>query len=255
MKNSRSLSVVLSWTVFSCIVLAPPVSAQAETQTRATQAALTPDEILKMLKAGNERFVSGKMLQRDLHAQVKQTASGQYPMAAIMGCLDSRVPPELVFDMGIGDLFVGRVAGNYVDTDMLGSFEFATKVAGAKVILVLGHTECGAVKGACDGVQIGNLTHTLSNLAPALYAVRDVEGPRNAGNKKFVDAVTRANVELNVQALVDRSAVLRDLVKAGKLKIVGGIYDVKSGRVTFLDQPVSVKRVEAEDRHKTRAPS
>jgi carbonic anhydrase len=156
-------------------------------------------------------------------------------MAAVMGCLDSRVPPEIVFDMGIGDLFVGRVAGNYVDTDMLGSLEFATRVAGAKVILVLGHTDCGAIKGACDGVKIGNLTHTLSNLTPALYAVRNVDGPRNAGNKKFVDAVAQANVELNVQALVDRSFVLRELVEAGRLKIVGGIYDLQSGRVSFLE--------------------
>lgn len=175
------------------------------------------------------------MLERDLRSQVRETASGQYPMAAILGCLDSRVPPELVFDMGIGDLFVGRVAGNYADTDMLGSLEFATKVAGAKVILVLGHTDCGAVKGACDGVKIGNLTHTLSNLTPALYAARDVAGPRTSKNQEFVDTVTRANVNLNVQALVDRSAVLRDLVAEGQLKVVGGIYDLNTGRVTWLE--------------------
>ena len=217
------------------VALATLAYAQATTQTRATQAALTPEQVLDALKAGNERFASGRMLERDLPAQVQQTSSGQYPMAAIMGCLDSRVPPEFVFDMGIGDLFVGRVAGNYVDTDMLGSFEFATKVAGAKVILVLGHTECGAVKGACDGVKLGNLTHTLSNLAPALYAVRDVDGSRNASNKAFVDAVTRANVELNVKALIDRSAVLRELVEDEQLKVVGGIYDLKTGRVAFLD--------------------
>ncbi len=219
----------------ACGGLAQPASVGATTQSQATQAALTPDEVIEALKAGNERFVSGRMLERDLRSQVRQTAAGQYPMAAVMGCLDSRVPPEIVFDMGIGDLFVGRVAGNYVDTDMLGSFEFATRVAGAKVILVLGHTSCGAVKGACDGVKIGNLTHTLSNLAPALYAVRDVNGPRNAGNKAFVEAVTRANVDLNVQALVDRSAVLRELVEAGRLKIVGGIYDLQTGRVNFLE--------------------
>ncbi len=209
--------------------------AQAVTQTRETQAAMTPSQVLAALKAGNERFVAGTALERDLLAQVRQTANGQYPIAAVLGCLDSRVPPELVFDMGIGDLFVGRVAGNYVDTDMLGSLEFATKVAGAKVILVLGHTDCGAVKGACDGVKLGNLTHTLSNLAPAMYAVKDVSGPRNASNKAFVDAVVHANVKLNVQALLDRSAVLRELVESGDLLIVGGVYDLKTGQVTFLD--------------------
>jgi carbonic anhydrase len=234
-KTRRFIPGAVAITLVGGATLATVALAQTKTQTRASQAALSPDDVLAALKAGNERFVSGQMLERDLRAQVKQTASGQYPIAAIMSCLDSRVPPEMVFDMGIGDMFVGRVAGNYVDTDMLGSFEFATKVAGAKVILVLGHTDCGAVKGACDGVKIGNLTHTLSNLAPALYAVRDVDGPRNASNKQFVDAVTRANVELNVQALVDRSTVLSELVDAGELKVVGGIYDLKTGRVTFLD--------------------
>lgn len=208
---------------------------QAMTQTRESQSALTPDEILDALKAGNVRFVSGQALERDLRSQARQTSEGQYPMAAVVGCLDSRVPPELVFDMGIGDLFVGRIAGNYVDTDMLGSLEFATKVAGAKAIVVLGHTDCGAVKGACDGVQLGNLTHTLSNLAPALYAVDDVSGPRNSGNADFVDAVIHANVKLNVQALTDRSHVLRELVEQDKLKIVGAVYDLKSGTVRFME--------------------
>ncbi len=211
------------------------VVAQTVTQTRQTQAAATPDEIITALKEGNERFVQGQMLNRDLRAQVQQTATGQYPLASIVGCIDSRVPPELVFDMGIGDLFVARVAGNYIETDILGSLEFATKVAGSKVIVVLGHTQCGAVKGACDGVELGNLTHTLSNLMPAVYAVDDVDGPRSSQNKAFVDRVVRKNVELNVANLTERSAVLRELVEQGKLKIVGAVYDLKSGRVTFLD--------------------
>jgi carbonic anhydrase len=234
-KRSPAIRVAAIVTSMGCLALAALAYAQATTQTRATQSALTPDQVLDALKAGNERFGSGQMLERDLRSQVRETASGQYPMAAILGCLDSRVPPELVFDMGIGDLFVGRVAGNYADTDMLGSLEFATKVAGAKVILVLGHTDCGAVKGACDGVKLGNLTHTLSNLTPALYAAGDVAGPRTSKNHDFVDAVTRANVNLNVRALVDRSAVLRDLVADGQLKVVGGIYDLKDGRVTFFE--------------------
>ncbi len=191
-KHRRALPAVVAVASLGCMTLAPLAYAQATTQTRATQSALTPDQILEVLKAGNERFVSGQMLERDLRSQIRETANGQYPMAAVLDCLDSRVPPELVFDMGIGDLFVGRVAGNYADTDMLGSLEFATKVAGAKVVLVLGHTDCGAVKGACDGVKLGNLTHTLSNLTPALYAAGGVTGPRTSKNHEFVDAVTRA---------------------------------------------------------------
>lgn len=234
-KRNRTMPIVLATFGVGLLSIATIAYAQTVTQTRASQAALTPDRVLVELKAGNERFVSGEMHDRDLRAQVKQTASGQYPMAAIVGCLDSRVPPEMVFDMGIGDLFVGRIAGNYVDTDMLGSLEFATRVAGAKVILVLGHTDCGAVKGACDGVQLGNLTHTLANLAPALYAARDVAGPHNAKNKEFVSAVTRANVELNVKTLLSRSTVLQELVDDGNLKVVGGVYDLATGRVTFFD--------------------
>jgi carbonic anhydrase len=211
------------------------VLAQAVTQTKQTQAAMTPDQVLQALKEGNQRFVSGNMVNRDLGDQVRQTSKGQYPIAAIVGCIDSRVPPEMVFDMGIGDMFAARVAGNYVETDILGSLEFATKVAGAKVVLVLGHTECGAVKGACDNVELGNLTHTLSNIMPAVYAVGDIAGPRNSKNKDFVNKVARKNVEMNVDNLVQRSDVIRELVEAGDVKVVGAIYDVHTGKVTFFD--------------------
>ncbi len=201
--------------------------------SKEAQGDTTPDQALALLKEGNERFVSGKMLKRDLMAQVRATAWGQYPFAAVLGCIDSRVPPEFVFDQGIGDIFSARVAGNFADTDIIGSLEFATRIAGAKLIVVLGHTECGAIKGACDNAQLGNLTQTLSNILPAVYAVRDVQGERNSKNNAFVQQVTEANVRLNVQALTDRSTVMQGLVKQGQLKVVGAMYDVSTGRVTF----------------------
>lgn len=217
------------------LALATIAYASSQTMTKQSLNSLSPDDVLKMLKEGNQRFVSGNMLQRDLKAQVKATAHGQYPMATILSCIDSRVPVEMVFDMGIGDVFVGRVAGNYIETDILGSFEYATKVAGSKLIVVLGHTSCGAVKGACDGVKMGNLTETLSNLEPAMTAVKNVRGERNSKNKPYVNAVVEMNVKLTIQAILDRSDIIRDLVEAGNLKIVGGVYDLKTGKVNFLD--------------------
>lgn len=199
------------------------------------QAALTPDEALQLLKDGNARFVAGESIERDLIEQQKETASGQYPFAVVLSCLDSRSAPEVVFDQGVGDLFVGRVAGNVVDTNLLGSFEFATAAAGSKLIVVMGHTECGAVKGACDGVELGNLTRTLANIRPAVEAVSGIPGERNSKNRAFVDAVAHENVRQTVQNIVDRSEVLRELVEAGKLKVVGAMYDVATGEVTFLD--------------------
>jgi carbonic anhydrase len=206
----------------------------AVTQTAATQAPLTPQAALQMLIDGNERFVARQPLARDYMQQVSQTASGQYPAAVVLGCIDSRVPPEIVFDQGIGDIFSPRIAGNFVNTDILGSMEFATAAAGAKVIVVLGHTECGAVKGACDHVQLGNLTQTLSNISPAVYAVQNIEGPRTSANKAFVDAVTHTNVELTVQNILDRSPIIKGLVDAGSLTVVGAVHDIATGRVTFL---------------------
>lgn len=208
-------------------------SANQPVMSRQAQMTITPDDALQELVQGNERFVSSKMLQRDLMAQVRATATGQYPFAAVVGCIDSRVPPELVFDQGIGDIFSGRIAGNFVNTDMIGSLEFATKLAGSKLIVVLGHTECGAIRGAVDNVQLGNLTHTLSNLLPAVYSVVELEGERNSKNKAFVQKVAEVNVRLNVEALSTRSGVLRDLVEQGKLKIVGAMHDIGTGRVTF----------------------
>ena len=165
---------------------------------------------------------------------MKATADGQYPFAVVLGCIDSRVPPEVIFDQGIGDIFSPRIAGNFANTDIIGSIEFATQLAGAKLIVVLGHTECGAVKGACDGAVMGNLTATLSNLAPAVYAVKDAGPDRTSKNAKFVQMVADANVKLTVEALSQRSSVLSQRVAKGELKIVGAMQSVATGKVQFL---------------------
>ena len=210
-----------------------PAWAEVPAMTKRAQRDITPARALEALEEGNKRFVQGSPLQRDLRDQVRATASGQYPFATVLGCIDSRVPPELVFDQGIGDIFSPRIAGNFTNTDITGSLEFTTKLAGAKLIVVLGHTRCGAVMGACDGAQLGNLTHTLSNLAPAVYAVTDVKGDRSSKNAAFVQEVARQNVRLTVAALTTRSAVLSGLVEAGQLGIVGAMHDVGTGRVSF----------------------
>lgn len=229
----RPVAALLLW---AFLLVVPATAQHSVTQTQATQAALTPAEALQMLKDGNERFVNGTMLTRDLMAQVKQTASGQYPFAVVLGCIDSRVPPELVFDQGIGDLFAPRIAGNFVNADILGSMEFATAVAGSKVVVVLGHSSCGAVKGACDHVELGNLTHTLSNIMPAVYAVsNDMEGPYTSSNADFVEAVAHMNVQMTVQNILERSPVMAGLVEEGELVVVGAMHDVGTGQVTFMD--------------------
>lgn len=203
--------------------------------TAETQAALSPLDVLQALRDGNERFLAGQPVERDFLSQVRQTAAGQYPMAAILGCIDSRVPHEIIFDKGVGDVFSARVAGNFVNTDILGSLEFATAIAGSKLIVVLGHTECGAVKGACDHVELGNLTSTLANLAPAVYAVGDIDGARASSNKEYVQAVAHQNVRMTASNIVDRSPVMRNLVASGDLIVIGAMHDVSTGVVTFYE--------------------
>ena len=227
-----TLAAALTASVAPGIVLAETAGAAL---TREAQAAITPAKALEMLKQGNERFVSGKSIERDYLAQVKQTSGGQFPFAAVVSCLDSRIPPAIVFDRGIGDLFVARVAGNFVNDDILGSLEFATKLAGAKLILVMGHTECGAVKGACDAAQLGLLTATLANINPAVKAVQGNYTPRNSQNDEFVQAVTEMNVLHTMQTLRDRSVVLREMIDKGEIGLVGAMYDVSSGRVIFYE--------------------
>jgi carbonic anhydrase len=187
-----------------------------------------------MLKDGNARFVQGEMLKRNLMQQVKATGGGQFPFAAIVGCIDSRVPNELIFDQGVGDIFSARIAGNFVNDDILGSLEFACAAAGAKLILVLGHTECGAVKGACDDVILGNLTQTLANIKPAVAAVSGYESDRSSKNAKFVQAVADKNVGLTVERIRKRSPILQGMVDKGQIGLAGAMYDVHNGKVTFM---------------------
>ena len=202
--------------------------------TRDVQANITPAKALTMLKEGNARFVSGNATDYDYIAQVKQTANGQFPFASVLSCLDSRIPPEIIFDRGIGDLFVARVAGNFTNDDILGSFEFASKLAGSKLIVVMGHTECGAVKGACDAAQIGLLSTTLASINPAVTAVEGYN-PRNSTNPEFVQAVSVMNVRLTMKTLRDRSVVLRQMIDSGEIALVGAMYDISTGKVTFFE--------------------
>ncbi len=206
----------------------------AETQSKESQAATTPEKALQMLKDGNARFVHGKMLERDYMQQVKATGDGQFPFAAIVGCIDSRASNELIFDQGIGDIFSARVAGNFINDDMLGSLEFACAAAGAKLIAVVGHTECGAIKGACDDVVLGNLTQTLANIKPAVAAVPGYDSDRSSGNTAFVQAVADKNVELTVERIRERSPILRGMIDKGDLGLAGAMYDVHTGQVTFV---------------------
>ena len=203
------------------------------TQTQETQAEMTPAEALSKLKEGNARFVANRQVGRDLMEQVRITGKGQYPFAIVLGCVDSRVSPELVFDQGIGDIFSARVAGNFVNSDILGSMEFACKVAGSKVIVVLGHTKCGAIMGACDNVQLGNLTGMLSNLMPAVEAVPAPAEGRSSQNAEFVQQVADKNVELTIEAIKRQSPVLNEMLENGEIAIVGAMYDVETGTVSF----------------------
>lgn len=204
--------------------------------TPETQAAINPAKALELLKEGNQRFVAQQQHQRDLALQVEQTSTGQYPFATVLSCIDSRVPAELVFDQGIGDIFSVRIAGNFVNTDILGSMEFACKLAGTKLILVLGHTACGAVKGACDHAELGNLTDMLANIAPAVNAISEpVEADlRTSANNEFVNAVGTKNVELTIERIRKESPVLAEMESAGEIAIVGGMYDLATGQVNFL---------------------
>lgn len=200
----------------------------------ARQSAQTPDAALQRLMDGNARLLAGKTINCDLLAQIEATAGGQAPFAAIVGCIDSRVPPELVFDQRLGSVFAARIAGNFVNTDIIGSLEFATAASGAKLILVLGHSECGAIKGAIDNVQLGNLTATLSNIWPAVEATTGVPSERNSKNKAFVQAVAETNARLAARMLLDRSPTMSGLVDAGSLKVVAAMHDIGTGRVSLL---------------------
>jgi carbonic anhydrase len=207
--------------------------AYAAALTKAQRDKLTPDEIIAMMKRGNERFRSGKKSTQDFLAQQRASAKGQYPAAVILSCIDSRASAETIMDLAIGDVFNARVAGNVANDDILGSMEFACAAAGAKVVLVMGHTACGAIKGAIDDVQLGNLTGLLARIQPAVKATA-YQGDRSAKNNAFVDAVARRNVELTMENIRKGSSVLSDLKAKGMINIVGAMYDIASAKVDFF---------------------
>ncbi len=224
MRGSRIVRIVaLSGAAVAAVAI-------AQVQTKESQAAMTPAAALARLKEGNARFVSGQLKPRDLNAKVIATASGQYPFAAVLSCMDSRAPAEIVLDQGIGDMFSLRSAGDVVDTDVLGGLEYATKVVGVKLVVVLGHTECGAVKGAIDGVKLGNLTALLAKIQSA---VRD-SGPGTSKDKDYVKKVTEQNVRDSIHEIRERSSILRGLIDSGQVGIAGALYDVSTGTVTFM---------------------
>lgn len=205
--------------------------------TKEKQAAITPTDAIEMLRDGNRRFVKNQQADRDLLEQVADTSTGQYPFATILSCIDSRVSAELIFDQGVGDIFSARVAGNIVNEDVLGSMEFACKLAGTKLVLVLGHTSCGAVKGAVDDAKMGNLTALLSKIRPAVEAVDEPGEPqeRTSKNLEFVDSVARTNVAMTIGNIRHNSPVLKEMEDTGDIKIIGGMYDINSGEVHFFD--------------------
>jgi len=202
--------------------------------TAEEQQALTPDMVIQSLKEGNERYVNNDLTARDHSAMVRKASQGQFPKAVILSCLDSRIPVEDVFDKGIGDLFVGRIAGNFVNEDLLGSMEFGCKVSGAKLILVLGHESCGAIKAAIDDVKLGNITAMLAKIKPALVKSQDFTGEKTSKNDAFVEYVAKNNVINTIETIRSKSPILKEMEDKGEIKIVGAYYNLKTGEVIFL---------------------
>lgn len=206
------------------------------THTAETQKSTTPARALEILREGNARFVNNLKVSRDLLQQVNDTRDGQWPIAAILSCIDSRTSAELIFDQGLGDIFSIRVAGTVVNTDVIGSLEFACRLAGSRLIVVLGHSRCGAIKGACDHVELGNLTELLSKIQPAVYEEEQTApADRHSGNRVFVENVASLNVRRSVRTIINRSIILEDLISAGEVAIIGGMHDLETGVVTFFD--------------------
>jgi len=203
--------------------------------TKETQAGMTLQSSVDALLEGNQRFLNKSPLNRDLVQQVQDTQSGQYPFATVLSCIDSRIPTEIIFDQGVGDIFNARIAGNFINEDILGSLEFACKLAGSKVIMVLGHTSCGAVKGACDDAKLGNLTQMLDKIKPAVDLVTTEPGEeRNSKNISFVNRVSSKNVELAIKDIKEKSPVLKEMSDNGEIKIIGAMYHVTTGKVELM---------------------
>lgn len=213
------------------------------THSQESQANVTPEIALQYLKEGNSRFVKNLSANRNLLQQVNETSDGQYPFATILSCIDSRTSSELIFDQGLGDIFSIRIAGSVLNEDILGSMEFACHVAGSKLLVVLGHTQCGAIKGACDSVQMGNLTTLLNKIQPSVYFERSVESNRNSKNAEFVDKVARIQIKRTVENIVERSVVLRAMIEASEVGLIGAMYSIESGVVEFIDETFMLGRI------------
>jgi carbonic anhydrase len=211
-----------------------------KTLNKEMQDAITPTMAIEILKEGNKRFLNNLKVNRNLLQQANETSDGQHPFAAILSCIDSRTSAELIFDQGLGDVFSIRIAGNIINEDILGSMEFACKVAGSKIIVVLGHTKCGAIKGACDHVEMGNLTALLSKIQPAVYDEKSETENRSSSNGEFVEKVATINVKRTVQAIMERSPILKEMIENGEIGIVGGTHDITTGLVTFYDDTMIV---------------
>jgi carbonic anhydrase len=205
------------------------------THTKETQDILSPELALDILKEGNARFVNNINAHRDLLQQVNETSTGQFPFATILSCIDSRTSAELIFDQGLGDIFSIRIAGNILNEDILGSMEFACKIAGSKLVVVLGHTKCGAIEGACNNIVMGNITALLSKVKPAIEKEKETVVNRNGYNKAFVHNVTVNNIFVTAQKIKEQSSILKELEEQGHIKIIGGLYDLDTGHVTFYE--------------------
>ncbi len=211
-----------------------------KTLTKEMQAAITPSMALNLLNEGNKRFVNNLKINRNLLQQANETSDGQHPFAVILSCIDSRTSAELIFDQGLGDIFSVRIAGNIINEDILGSMEFACKVAGSKIIVVLGHTKCGAVKGACDHIEMGNLTALLSKIRPAVDDETLTKENRNSNNSVFVENVSTINVKRTVKSIMQRSTILKEMIESGQIGIVGGTHDISTGEVTFYPDTMNL---------------
>ena len=209
------------------------------------QAAITPSMALELLKEGNKRFINNLKINRNLLQQANETSDGQHPFAVILSCIDSRTSAELIFDQGLGDIFSVRIAGNIVNEDILGSMEFGCKVAGAKIIVVLGHSKCGAIMGACDHVEMGNLTGLLAKIQPAVNAETTTAEHRTSANPEFVENVVSLNVRHTVKNIMDQSTILRELIENGQVGIVGGTHDIATGEVTFNPETMHIAKPQA----------
>ncbi|MDZ4843991.1 MAG: carbonic anhydrase family protein [Chitinophagales bacterium] len=212
-----------------------------KTLTKEMQASITPSMAMELLKEGNKRFVNNLKVNRNLLQQANETSDGQHPFAVILSCIDSRTSAELIFDQGLGDVFSVRIAGNIINEDILGSMEFGCKVAGSKIIVVLGHTKCGAVKGACDHVEMGNLTALLTKIRPAVDDETTTTENRNSGNGEFVEKVATINVKRTVKSILERSPILKEMIESGQIGIVGGTHDITTGQVTFYPETSVVR--------------